>query len=189
VFIIATIVLTGDTPRVGPGDAASVVDLVIDGLQHEKHANIVGEGLQSLQDDPSVKAAQERLVDLITNKPEYREQAYTNEDISDQFTANGPSGNLKQAAIEGNQAFWMVHTAPISATSINVAADGTISTTWHIQDDFDFIPGPNHTEEYNKSASNVHFIYNELLGAEESFPTDAYWNEIIPPQEKKSNSQ
>ena len=27
-----------------------------------------------------------------------------------------------------------------------------------------------------------YYFYKDLLGAEESFPTDAYWNETIPPQ-------
>jgi RHS repeat-associated protein len=185
VFIIGAVMLTGDTSHLRAGDASSAFDLVKMGLQHEKHANIVNEGLKSLQDDPSVKAAQGRLVDRITNKPEYRKQAYSNDDVSDQFTANGHSGNWKQAAQENNQAFWMVHTGIISATNIKVSADGTISTTWHIHDDFDFIPGPDHAEEYNYWASKVHYIYNELLGAEESYPVDAYWNETIPPLEKK----
>jgi hypothetical protein len=172
-------VLNGDTPHLGAGDAENVFDLVAAGLQHEKHANIVNGGLQSLQDDPSVQAAQGRIVDIVTSKPEYGEQSYSLNDISDTFTANGPSGNWKQAAMEGNQAFWMVHSATISATNIKVTADGTISTTWHIHDDFDFVPGPTRSDEYNSWATKIHRIYNEILGAEESYPTDAYWEDTI----------
>lgn len=190
VLVIGAVVLTADTPRLGPGEAASIYDLVAAGLQHEGHANIVNEGLQSLQDDPSVQAAQDRIIGEIVSLPEYGERSFTiNEGISDSFTANGPSGNWKQAALENNQAFWMVHTATLSATNTTVAADGTISTTWQIQDYFDFIPGPNHSDEYNRWASKVHYIYNDLLGAEESYPTNAYWNDTIPPQEKKSTPQ
>ena len=188
-LVIGAIVLTADIPRLGAGDAGNVTDLVIAGLQHEEHSNIVNEGLQSLQDDQSVTDAKSRIVDRITNVPEYGKQAYSHGDVFDQFTANGPSGNWKQAAIEGNQAFWMVHTGTISATNTKVSADGTISITWHIHDYFDFIPGPDHTQEYNYWASKVHYIYNNLLGAEESYPTDAYWNEILPPQKKKSTPQ
>jgi hypothetical protein len=183
VFIIGAVVLTGDTPSLRAGDAGNIVDLIVAGLQHDKHANIVNEGLQSLQDDPSVKDAQTRIINQITGKPEYEEQAFSLKDITDPngFTANGPSGDWHQAAREGNQAFWMVHSGSISATNIKVSADGTISTTWHIHDYFDFIPGPDHSEEYNSWASKVHYIYNEILGAEESYPTDTYWNETIPP--------
>jgi RHS repeat-associated protein len=187
--LIGIAVLNGSTPRYGAGDAASFYDLVADGLQHEKHANIVGEGLQSLQPDPSVKSAQERLEARITSKPEYGNQAYSQNDVSDQFTANGPSGNWVVAAGTGNPAFWMVHSATISATKITVSADGTISTTWHIHDKFDFIPGPNHSDGYNFLASIIHPIYNGLLHAEETYPTDAYWDEIIPRHEKKSTQQ
>jgi hypothetical protein len=187
VLVIGAIVLTGDTPRLGPGDAGNVTDLVVAGLQHEGHANIVNEGLESLQNDPSVQDAQDRIVGEIVSLPEYGEQPFSiNEDISDSFTADGPSGNWKQAAIEGNQAFWMVRNGTISATNTNVSADGTISTTWHIHDDFDFIPGPNRSKDYNDWATIIHFFYNDLLGGEESYPTDAYWNETIPRQEKKS---
>lgn len=80
----------------------------------------------------------------------------------------------------------MVRNGDISATNTNVSADGTISTTWHIHDKFNFIPGPKRSKDYNRWATIIHFLYNDLLGAEESYPTDAYWNETIPPQEKKS---
>ena len=57
VRVIGAIILTGDTPKSGAGDADRVIDLVFDGLLHDEHANIVGDGLQSLQDDPSVQDA------------------------------------------------------------------------------------------------------------------------------------
>lgn len=183
ITVVTQLLTTGDAPKRGPGEAASVSDLVIAGLQHEKQANIVNEGLQSLLDDPSVKDAQDRIVDRIASAPEYGEQPFSiNEDISDSFTADGPNGNWKEAAVTGNQAFWMVRNGTLSATNTKVSADGTISTTWHINDNFDFIPGPDRSEDYNYWASKVHYIYNELLGAEETFPADAYWKEIIPPQ-------
>jgi len=102
--------------------------------------------------------------------------------LAKSFTANGPSGNWKEAAITLNQAFWMVHSATIYATNTKVSADGTVSTTWHIHDKFDFIPGPDHTDEYNKWASRVHHIYNDILGAKESYPTDAKWHQTILPE-------
>lgn len=186
-LVIGAIVLSGDTPRLGPGGAGYVTDLVVAGLQHEGHANIVNEGLESLQNDPSVQGAQDRIVALITNKPEYREQPFSiNEDITARFTADGPSGNWKQAFWEGNQAFFMVRNADISATNTNVSADGTISTTWHTDDKFDFIPGPNRSKDYNYFASIIYPIYNGLLRAE-SYQTEAHWNQIIPPS-NSSNS-
>jgi hypothetical protein len=182
VLIIGAVVLTGDTSHSRAGDAENFFDLLAAGLQHDTHANIVGAGLKSLQDDPSVQAAQDRIVNTIRNYPDYGEQSFSiPNDIPDKFTANGPSGNWKQAAETLNPAFWMVHTGEISATNIIVSGDGTISTTWHIHDHFDFIPGTDHTEEYNKWASIIHPIYNGLFHAEESYPTDAYWKQIILP--------
>jgi hypothetical protein len=168
------------------GDASNFGQLMAIGIVHRQHANIVCEGLQSLQDDPSVKDAQGKAVDFITNNSDYRKKAYSyKDDISTgQFTANGPSRNFKQAAKEGNPAFWMVHTGELSATNTKVSADGTITTTCHIHDKFDFIPGPEHNQFYNFCATIIHPIYNGLLGAKESYPTDAYWNEIIPPKDK-----
>jgi hypothetical protein len=81
----------------------------------------------------------------------------------------------------------MVHTGSISATNIKVSADGTISTTWHIHDDFDFIPGLNHSDVYNNLAKPVHSIYNDKLHAEESYPTDAHWNQTISPSNSCGN--
>jgi RHS repeat-associated protein len=183
--VIGAILLSGDTPSLGPGDAGYVADLLVAGVQHEEHANIVNEGLESLQNDPSVQAAQDRIVERIASNPEYREQAFSiNEDISDSFTAEGPSGNWIQAAIEGNQAFFMVRNGDISATNVKVSADGTIDLTWHTDDKFDFIPGPNRSKDYNFFASIWAPFYHGLLRAE-SVQTEANWNEIIPPQEKK----
>jgi RHS repeat-associated protein len=183
VFIIGAVMLAGDTTHSRAGDAENFYDLIGAGLSHDKHANIVGAGLESLQDDPSVQAAQKRIVNRITSNIEYEEQAFSLKVITDPngFTANGPSGNWKQAAVTLNPAFWMVHTGQISATNIKVSADGTILTTWHIHDAFDFIPGPDHTEEYNKLASIIHPIYNGFFHAEETYPTDAYWKQTILP--------
>jgi RHS repeat-associated protein len=191
VVIIGMIVLAADTPQVtapaANGNASSVSDLIQLGLEHAPHANITGEGLQSLQDDPSVKAEQSNIVGAITHDPKYGEQSFSvQSSFPKQFTANGPSGNWLQAGLTNNQAFWMVHSGTISATNTQVSADGTISTTWHIHDNFDFIPGPDRSATYNSWASIVHLIYNDLLGAEETYPTDAYWNETIPPKKKST---
>jgi hypothetical protein len=186
--IIGAIVLSGDTPRTGPDDAENFFDLLAAGLQHDKQANIVGAGLKSLQDDPSVQAAQGKIVNYIKTDPNYGNQSFSPQNVpSKQFTADGPSGDWNQAATTGNPAFWMVHTGEISATNTNVSGNGTISTTWHIQDQFDFIPGPDHSDTYNKWASIIHPIYNGLLHAEETFPTDAYWKQVIPAKNSCGN--
>jgi hypothetical protein len=53
-----------------------------------------------LQDDRSVQAAQDRLIDLINDDPRYGQEAYNvpdSNDLSSAFTANGSSGDWKQA--------------------------------------------------------------------------------------------
>jgi hypothetical protein len=154
------------------------------GYEHADHANITGEGLQSLKDDPSVQAAQGRIVDKITGKSEYGEQDFSLKDISDKFTANGSTGKWYQAAWEGNQAFFMVHTGSLSATNIRVSADGTISTTWVVTDKFDYIPNAEKGFWYNFFAVPTYFFYNIVGDAEEQYPTNAYWDETIPPEEE-----
>jgi hypothetical protein len=165
--------------------------LLLAGYEHADHANITGEGLQSLQDDPSIQAAQERIVDRIASKPGYGEEAFSlQKDLEDKFTANGPSRSWSQAALEGNPAFWMAHTGKVSATDINVSADGTIDLTWVVTDNFDYIPDWGNSGgrdgssywAYNIFATVVYPIYNGVLGAKEQVPVNAKWDETRPPE-------
>ena len=180
-----------ELPPSEPADvnASNLGGLWLAGYEHADHANITGEGLQSLQDDPSVQAAQQRIVDKITGKSEYREQDFQLDDISDSFTANGPSRSWSQAAKEGNHAFWMVHTGTVSATDIQVSADGTIETTWVVTDQFDYLPDWGNSGQrdgfsywaYNGYASVIYPLYNGVLCAKQQVPTNASWDETKPP--------
>jgi RHS repeat-associated protein len=162
-------------------NASNIWELMKLGVEQADHANITGEGLQSLQEDKSLQSAQERLLIQITGKPEYGKQAYTLKDLSDKFTANGPSGHWYQAPLDGGQAFWMVHTAILSATNIKVSADGTTSLTWKVSDQFDYLQSKDKGLAYNTGALLSYPIYNGLLGAKKQFPTNAEWNQTIPP--------
>jgi hypothetical protein len=179
-----------------PADAyaSNLSDLLVLGIEHADHATIVGDGLQSLQEDPSVKGAQKSIVNQIKSNPEYGNQPFViNGDYkSSTFTANGPSGNFLQAAGEGNPAFWMVHTGSISATDTKVSADGTISTTWKVDDHFDYIPDwtgridelktdPVRYFAYNGFAQLIAPLYHGILNAD-PYQTNAYWDETIPPE-------
>lgn len=165
--------------------ASTISDLVSLGYEHAKHANIIGEGLNDLQNDPSVQYAQDRVIEKIKSDSRYGHEAYTlpdSKDLSSSFNAVGSSGNWKQAALENNQAFWMVHNGALSATNTSVADDGTISTTWEINDSFDFIPNFQKRDlEYNLFAVPTYFIYNVIFGAKEKFPITAQWKEVISP--------
>lgn len=86
-----------------------------------------------------------------------------------------------QAALEPNQAFYMVHSSSVSATNTSVAEDGTISTTWVVEDTFDYLPKKNQDIVYNTFAVIVYFGYNIVLGAEDELPTTASYQETIPP--------
>lgn len=61
VLVVATVVLTGDTPKATPppsdANASNFGDLFQLGIVHATSAKIVGEGLQDLQNDPSVRGA------------------------------------------------------------------------------------------------------------------------------------
>jgi hypothetical protein len=169
------------------GNASTVTDLIMLGYDHADHANIIGQGLQDLQNDPSVQKAQEGLIDKIKGDPRYGQEAYSvpEEDLNASFNADGPSGNWKTAAFENNQAFWMVHNGNLSATNTSVTKNGAISTTWKITDSFDFIPDIKTRDvEYNLFAIPTYFAYNIIFGAKKEFPINAYWNQIIPSTKK-----
>ena len=180
----------GRTPRKFTADvnASNLMDLLLAGYERADHATITGAGLQSLQDDPSFQAAQQRAFDRITNKPEYQVQDYPHEDIFGFFTANGPGRNWYQGARDGNLAFWMVHTGTLSATNIQVSADGAIGITWVVTDQFDYQPDWGNSGQrdglsywaYNCYASVIHPLYHGVLGARQ-VPISASWNETKYP--------
>ena len=49
-------------------NASDLGDLLLAGYEHADHATITGEGLQSLQDDPSVRGAQRRIVEKTLSR-------------------------------------------------------------------------------------------------------------------------
>jgi hypothetical protein len=165
-------------------NASDFGDLLLAGYEHADQANITGEGLQSLQDDPSVNESRERILEKITHKQGYGEQAFTLKDITDKrmFSAIGDNEAWWQAAGEKNQAFFMVYHARLSATNIQVSADGTIDLTWKVEDKFDFVPSMERGIDYNAYAIPIYFFYN-LIGGAEEFPIYAEWDETIPPDE------
>lgn len=69
-LVVGTIVLTGDTPLIMPSlplsndQAATLGDLLLMGINHVTNANLVGEGLQDLQNDPHIKGAQ---IDILND--------------------------------------------------------------------------------------------------------------------------
>jgi hypothetical protein len=173
---------------IAPADVniSTLGDAMAAGYEHAAHGTIIGEGLQSLQDDPSVQAAQDRIVDEINNNPKYGKEAYSAPDIWDTFTANGPSGDWQQAGLENNQAFFMVHTGNLSATNTSVTEDGTILTTWVVSDSFDYIPDFRKKGfAYNFYAVPTYFVCNLVLGAEDRLSTSASWQETIPPSQEE----
>lgn len=84
----------------------------------------------------------------------------------------------------------MVHTASLYATNTHVSADGTISTTWKFEDQFDYLPAwGDHFRTgasywvYNGFAQLIAPIYPGLLQAE-PLSTNACWNQTHPPEKK-----
>ena len=178
------------------GNASNLWDAVYLGYEHAEHANIVGEGLQSLQDAPSLNDAQDKIISRIKNDdPRYGHETYNlldndNVDMDEPFTANGPSGVWWQAAKDFNQAFWMVHTATVSASNVRIDVDGTISLTWDVSDSFDYIPDWDRGfGYYNIFAVICSYGYNDILGAVEQYSTHASWQETIPPKSAGDKSR
>ena len=198
IYMVAAVVVVALTETAHPiGDNASNIwELMHLGVEHADHANITGAGLQSLENDPSVKGEEDNITALIQSDPKYRNQAYTvpDDEYSKLFTANGPSKNFFTGLLTGNEAFLMVHGATLSNTNTKVSADGTISITWKVDDNFDYLPEWNnhnrsgyHYWAYNIGAAIASPIYYGLLGAEPTLPDNASWNQTIYPPVKNSN--
>jgi RHS repeat-associated protein len=198
VLVIGAIVLTGDTPQTAPqpvpadGNASNVWELMKLGIEHAAHANITGEGLKSLQNDPSVQAEERNIEEEIRSDPLYGKQAFAPKDYHMSFTAGSVDGSWVKGALTGNPSFWMVHTGTLYATNTKVYKNGTISTTWKVEDSFDYIPDWAHRDlrpnlpnylAYNIFAQIVSPIYHGLLQAK-PFTTNAYWQQTIPTLKK-----
>ena len=200
VLVIGAIVLTGDTPKnttppaTADGNASNLWDLLQLGIEHALNATITGEGLQSLQNDPSVQAAEGKIVDKIRTDPKYGQQPFVpGQDVSATFTAGDVDGSWVKGALTGNPSFYMVHTGTLYASNTKVSADGTISTTWKVEDSFDYLPAWDDHETrpnivnylaYNGYTLFIDPIYYDLLHAEPTIPTNAYWDQVIPPEKK-----
>lgn len=167
--------------RPADGNASNVWELAYLGYEHAEHANIVGDGLKSLQNDKSLQGQQDKIIEKIRDDPRYLEEAFTPDKITEPFSVDGPNGNWYEGL--NKPAFWMVHTGRISATKINVSEGGTISTTWKVTDTFDYKPRweKGISDEYNWFAVPLYFLYNIVGGAKEQYTTNAYWNQRIPP--------
>jgi hypothetical protein len=172
------------------GDTASNIwELMKQGVNQADHVKITGEGLQSLKDDPSVQGAESNIVADIINTSKYGAQAYTVPDYEyhDDFTANGPSGNFAIGLATQNPAFLMVHSGTLYATHTTVSADGAISITWKVEDQFDYIPdweNQNNRSGYHYWAYNIGAmlsdpIYYGRLHAKSQFPTTTQWRQTI----------
>lgn len=195
-LVIGAIVLTADTPQISTpptadGNASNLGDLLQLGIEHASSANIVGRGLEDLQSDPHVKGAQDDIIADVRSDPQYQKQPFEIP-ISEPegFTANDPDGNWVTGAVTGNPSFWMVHTANLYATNTHVSADGTISTTWKVEDQFDYLPAwGDHFRTgasywaYNGFAQLIAPTYHGLLQAE-PLSTIACWNQTHPPEKK-----
>jgi RHS repeat-associated protein len=168
-------------------NASDIWELMKQGVNQADQVNITGEGLQSLQDDPSVKAKQDKIIASIKDDPRYGEQDfsisndYTDLEDGPLFTADGPSKKFLGGLVTGNPAFLMVHSGYLYATNTKVSKDGTISTTWRVDDQFDYIPDwKNKGLAYNIGATISAPIYYGMLGAKRQFRTNAYWKATIP---------
>jgi RHS repeat-associated protein len=187
--IIATIIYNNfirNPSAPADANASNIIGLLWLGYEHADHVNIVGEGLKDVQDDPTTIEAQEIIIEKITADPRYGFEAFDLPDsieYSEDINTHGPSRNWKQAVLENNQAFWMVHDANIYATDISVSSDGTISTTWMVDDTFENSPSRYRDLEYNICAVLTYIPYNIILGSK-AVKTNAYWNDIIPPKKE-----
>jgi hypothetical protein len=184
---IIAIVLTETAKPVGD-NASNIWELMHLGVEHADHANITGAGLQSLENDQSVQSAEDKLVADIRSNPNYGKQAFSIDSGNKMFTAGDINGSWVLGALTGNPSFYMVHTAILYDTNTRVSANGTISTTWEVRDNFDYIPAwGDHTTRpnllnylaYNIGATLVSPIYYGLLGAKPQIPTTANWDQTI----------
>jgi RHS repeat-associated protein len=190
VAAVVAVVLTETAQPVGD-NASNIWELVKLGVEQADHAYITGDGLKNLEDDPSVQAKENKIADDITGDPRYGKQAFSIQgDYTDpkepSFTADGPSRNFAIGFLTGNQGFLMVHSATLYATDTQVSENGTISTTWKVEDQFDYLPDwQNHARphywEYNLTAQFVVApIYYGWLNAKAQVPDTAEWHQTIP---------
>jgi RHS repeat-associated protein len=197
---IAAIAVIAQTEAAKPvgNNASNIQELMKLGVDQADHANITGEGLQSLEDDPSVQGAESRIIAKIREKPEYGTEAFSIDNSNspyDTFTADGPGRSWAKGLAEQNPAFLMMHRATLYATDTHVTADGTISTTWEARDQFDYIPDLLNTGgrslknylAYNAGAIVMAPIYYGMLHARPQVRTTADWNQTIFPSAKNRN--
>jgi RHS repeat-associated protein len=173
----------------GP-NATDFWGLALRGILHFPDAKIIGQGLESIKQDPDIISKQEKMIQEMAANPEYGQDAYTPKHIEPEQIDLGEHGSLSKNVFDQN--FWMVHLAMLSATNAKVSADGTITTTWKVTDSFDFEPDWSDTTtrsrwsywKYNLLATAFGTVlYHGLLNGEPKFPDTATWTTTEYPQE------
>ena len=163
-------------------NTSSFGGLLLRGVRKFSSANIVGEGLEQIRNDPDVVEKQQEIINEITDTNSSKVEHVLGVDL-------GEHGSLWKDMHDPT--FWMVNEADLSAENIRISKDGTMKVTWVVSDVFDYHP---HWDTFNKRSPKVYLFYNltaevieywyhDKLGATD-VKTSATWEETIYPGHK-----
>lgn len=156
--------------------------MMIAGLNQESHFDITGEGLEKIKQDPAIKETQK---DIMNSKnPVEVEPVRT--DLAGDGSLLGQSRD---------ETFWMVNVGWLSATDVQVSSSGKITTTWLLEDIFNFRPlkesefrSDTALAKNDIPAYIIGGIYHDILGATDEMTSSATWTTTTCPDGSTSES-
>ncbi len=156
-------------------------------LQYDQ-ANLTGAALEKVKKDPAMVARENELVNMAKNDPRYGNEAFTatsSEVIG--FGGERAPGemwdqlkdplNPKYRAtweVAGNELTWLVRNTNVTST-VNVAADGTMTLSHSFSDVFDLRPGDGRGGAYNTATGVLGTAYHDVLGGNDELRINAEW--------------
>jgi hypothetical protein len=177
------------TTKVLSPDATDFWGLVLREMLHFPYARITGQGLQSIENDPRIKQAQNETIQDIQRNPLYGRIEWTPKINPIRITLGKHGDFIPNPSSAFDQNFWMVYSAMLYVDS-KVSADRRITTTWEIQDSFDFEPdwfGDTRSGgeywKYNVIGTIFGWVfYDSILHGAPNMPTTATWITIKYPE-------
>ena len=160
--------------------ADSAWGLMAGALRQEPHMDIVGQGLEQIEQDPEVLDVQNALMVRIMKDPRYLEEDFTTESIGNpvQLGQNGVDAS--------NGATWMQRNANLDAT-VKVSKNGVMEFSWQTRDTLDLNPdwgGPRKGLSgffYNLVTTITGAVWHGAFGASNTMKTSASWQTTVNP--------
>ncbi len=156
--------------------------LLLSQLQYGQ-ANITGEALEKIKNDPAMQSFQQSIIEKAKADPNY-----TGEKRTIEFGGKRAPGDMKEQALDPlnpkyrdtwkvavNELTWLVRHAHVEAT-VTRTAECSMNISYQLTDQFDLRPQTGRSGEYNHVNKIIGSIYHDVIGGNDKVQLNGTWN-------------